>query len=163
MEQDFARDYVFGFNANGLMVDVDMQDPWDGWSIATKIASGRNLGLGRMKIVRSHADKHHPETSRNHRVDKETESDHQPPSVSCAASSDEELYKWPGWSVELAGSTETPVPVDNENRFRYVEDYTDWLLDYSIRPQFMYFAKGFYAMMNAKALSVSAYRYRSIV
>lgn len=159
VEVDLARDYVFSFNANGLMVDVDMQDPWDGWSIAAKIASGKNLGSGRLKIMRVHPDKHHPEMLENRSIGTEGNANYQPPSTTQATSSDTESYKWPGWTVELAESTETPLSVDNDNRLQYVEDYTNWLLDYSVRPQFMCFAKGFYTMMTSKALNVSSWRY----
>ena len=45
--------------------------------------------------------------------------------------------------------------VTNENREQYVKDYIVWLTNKSIRPQYDAFARGFFACLDKKALSVS--------
>ncbi|GAM88394.1 hypothetical protein ANO11243_064270 [Dothideomycetidae sp. 11243] len=44
-----------------------------------------------------------------------------------------------------------PAPVTKENRLAYTHRYTEWMLDYSIRPQFYAFAKGFYRVVDLRA------------
>ena len=48
--------------------------------------------------------------------------------------------------------------VTNANRTEFVHDYIAWLTNRSIEAQFDAFARGFYACLDRKALSVSRYR-----
>jgi len=58
---------------------------------------------------------------------------------------------WPGWTIKQLGEDTEPRPVTTENRKQYVKDYTDWILDWSVRPQFYAFAQGFYRSIDIKA------------
>lgn len=44
--------------------------------------------------------------------------------------------------------------VTNSNREQYVKDYISWLTDRSIRRQYQAFEKGFFAVLDPKALGV---------
>ncbi|GAB7349416.1 hypothetical protein MBLNU459_g8532t2 [Dothideomycetes sp. NU459] len=136
VEEDLARDFVFGFNANGLNLDVEMQNPWDAWSAGAKLTIERSGDLSDRAEL--NALEQQPMMAPNTNAD----------------TSDVESWKWPGWSVELSASADIPPPVNNENRTQYVEAYANWVMDYSIRPQFLYFARGFYTIMNAKAMNL---------
>ncbi|THY85903.1 hypothetical protein D6C95_07735 [Aureobasidium pullulans] len=55
-------------------------------------------------------------------------------------------------------------PVTNENRHQYISSYAKWVLDWSIRPQFNAFAKGFYSVMNLRPLTLlNADQFRTLV
>jgi hypothetical protein len=166
VEDDFARDYVYSVDANGLHLDVGMDDPWDGWSVWDKIRSGKNMSLGRLKVMRQYPDKHHPTSEFTHTARPSmydpsnttdcTSSTHgQPHSETNAQESHQSRFEWPGWKVEVAGPSESPQPVTNENRQDFISSYCRWVMDWSIRPQFNAFAKGFYSVMNLRPLTVS--------
>ncbi|KAH0360165.1 hypothetical protein KCU65_g9561, partial [Aureobasidium melanogenum] len=152
VEEDFARDYVYSFDANGLHLDVSMDDPWDGWSVWDKIKS----------------DKHHPAQSTKHKPPLST--DHTDSGGDQTQSQDkvngfhQSRFEWPGWKVEVANPGELPQPVTNDNRHDFVSSYCQWVMDWSIRPQFNAFAKGFYSVMNLRALALlNADQFRTLV
>lgn len=160
VEEDFARDYVYSFDANGLHLDVNMDDPWDGWSIWDKIKTGKSMSLGRLKVMRQYPDKHHPALkstpsaqSATHKLPLST--DDQTQSRTRAHEYHQNRFEWPGWKVEVANPGELPQPVTNDNRQNFVSSYSKWVIDWSIRPQFNAFAKGFYSVMNLRSLAVS--------
>lgn len=167
VEEDFAREYVYSFDANGLHLDVSMEDPWDGWSVWDKIRSGKNMSLGRLKVMRQYPDKHHPAIkstysarSSMHAPSHDTDStdltyDHTQ-SNTTSHESPRSNFEWPGWRVEVADPGELPQSVTNDNRQDFVSSYSKWVMDWSIRPQFNAFAKGFYSVMNLRPLTVSS-------
>lgn len=165
VEEDFARDYVYSFDANGLHLDVNMDDPWDGWSVWDKIKSGKSMSLGRLKLMRQYPDKHHPtpdstHTATTHKLPTPADStnsstDQTQPQVS-ARGYHQSQFEWPGWKVEVANPGELAYPVTNDNRQNFVSNYSKWVMDWSIRPQFNAFAKGFYSVMNLRPLTVSS-------
>ena len=149
VEHDLARDYVFSFSANGLHLDVDMADPFE--------RSSGSACPGKMKIMQMSTDRHHETTNK------------QTPSINMADRQDENLetlsfqqnsskaskFEWPGWDVEMAGSDDILRPVTEKNRQAYVRSYAEWMMDWSIRPQFYAFAKGFFEVIDMKTLRVS--------
>ncbi|KAG9836409.1 hypothetical protein KCU77_g11590, partial [Aureobasidium melanogenum] len=153
VEEDFARDYVYSFDANGLHLDVSMDDPWDGWSIWDKIKT----------------DKHHPAPKSTHAAQIATHklplsTDDQTQSRTRAHGYHQSWFEWPGWKVEVANSGELPQPVTNDNRQNFVSSYFKWVIDWSIRPQFNAFAKGFYSVMNLRSLALlNADQFRTLV
>lgn len=165
VEEDFARDYVYSFDANGLHLDVSMDDPWDGWSVWDKIKSGKSMSLGRLKVMRQYPDKHHPEPKSTYAAQAST---HKPPLTTdhtdCGGDQTQtqveahgyhqSRFEWPGWKVEVANPGELPQPVTNDNRHDFVSSYCQWVMDWSIRPQFNAFAKGFYSVINLRALAL---------
>jgi hypothetical protein len=166
VEEDFAREYVYSFDANGLHLDVSMEDPWDGWSVWDKIRSGKNMSLGRLKVVHQYPDKYHPASkstytarSSTHELPDDTDgtnlTHYQSQSRTRSHESDQSKFEWPGWKVEVANPGEPPQPVTNDNRQDFVLSYQKWVMDWSIRPQFNAVAKGFYSMMNLRPLTVS--------
>jgi hypothetical protein len=166
VEEDFARDCVYSFDANGLHLDVNMDDPWDGWSVWDKIRSGKNMSLGRLKVMRQYPDKHHPRsefthTTRSPMRDPPSTTDCTSPTYDETQSqikaheSHESRFEWPGWKVEVADSGESSQSVTNDNRQDFISSYCKWVMDWSIRPQFNAFAKGFYSVMNLRPLTVS--------
>ncbi|KEQ74409.1 hypothetical protein M436DRAFT_44092, partial [Aureobasidium namibiae CBS 147.97] len=71
---------------------------------------------------------------------------------------------WPGWRVEVADPGELPQSVTNNNRQDFVSSYSRWVMDWSIRPQFNAFAKGFYSVMNLRPLTLlNADQFRTLV
>ncbi|THY78243.1 hypothetical protein D6C86_00299 [Aureobasidium pullulans] len=181
VEEDFARDYVYSFSANGLHLDVSMDDPWNGWSIWGKIKSGKGMTLGLMKVIRQYPDKHHPEFTSSHgknehahaRSDSEGSleiTNHLNPENQTrdvpqkAQEPDQSRFEWPGWKVKFVEPNEYSKPVTNENRHQYISSYAKWVLDWSIRPQFNAFAKGFYSVMNLRPLTLlNADQFRTLV
>lgn len=166
VEEDFSREYVFSFSANGLHLDVAMDDPWNGWSIQDKIRSGKGFSTGLMKVFRAYPDKHHPgptttqETtsgSADPKDDAEVLEDDNPTAKTPAPASQpfRSNIEWPGWNVQMLPPGEEPQLVTNDNRHQYRLSYAKWLMDWSIRPQFMAFAKGFYGVMDFKPLMVN--------
>lgn len=164
VEEDFARDYVYSFDANGLHLDVSMDDPWDGWSVWDKIRSGKNMSLGRLKVMRQYPDKHHPAStytaqSSTYKPPEYTDCTNltydQTQSQIKSTESGQIKFEWPGWKVEVADPNESPRSVTNDNRQEFVSNYSKWVMDWSIRPQFNAFAKGFYSVMNLRPLTVS--------
>lgn len=158
VEDDLAREYVYSFSANGLHLDVTMDDPWDGWSIWNKNHMGKGIRPGRMRVMRAYPDKHHPEPSRTHNESSNPEKAAQ--HTTNAPSSgllelDETKFAWPGWAVEMAGPDDAPEPVTNDNREKYIHDYSQWVMDWSIRPQFLCFLKGFYSVLTYRVMAVS--------
>ncbi|KAI5252198.1 hypothetical protein E4T42_03540 [Aureobasidium subglaciale] len=181
VEEDLARDYVYSFDANGLNLDVCMNDPWDGWSLSDKIKLGTSMGLGRLKVMSQNPDRYHPPyLSGQSPVDdvhqqlplngtsNETEDSHLT-SQSELAPSDASVplqgkFEWPGWKAEVAGPGETVQPVTNDNRHDYISTYRKWVMDWSIRPQFNAFAKGFFSVMNLRPLTLlNADQFRNLV
>lgn len=167
VEEDFARDYVYSFDANGLHLDVSMDDPWDGWSVWDKIKSGKSMSLGRLKVIRQYPDKHHPTPNPTQTAQSTTHkqpipaantdtSNGQPQSRISAREHHQSRFEWPGWKVEIANPGELPQPVTNDNRQSFVYKYSKWVMDWSSRPQFNAFAKGFYSVMNLRPLTVSS-------
>lgn len=167
VEEDFARDYVYSFDANGLHLDVSMDDPWDGWSVWDKIKSGKSMSLGRLKVMRHYPDKHHPTPastqtaqSTTHKLpipaDNANSSNDQTQSQISARECHQSRFEWPGWKVEVVNPGELPHPVTNDNCHNFVSSYSKWVMDWSIRPQFNAFAKGFYSVMNLRPLTVSS-------
>ena len=166
VEDDFAREYVYSFDANGLHLDVSMDDPWDGWSVWDKIRSGKNMSVGRLRVMRQYPDKHHPASKSTYterpsvieRPDNTNSTNSiydQPQSQIRPHESHQDEFEWPGWKVEVANSDESPQLVTNENRQAFVAGYSKWVMDWSVRPQFNAFAKGFYSVMNLRILTVS--------
>lgn len=159
VEDDLARDYTFSFTANGLYVETDMADPWTTPPPNISASSSENIELGKMEILNYYPDKHHPERTRS----KSQNPSHGPDSMPEPEASetdnlqfirDAQSFDWPGWEVKIAESTESAPAVTNANRNTYIHDYTHWMLDYSIRPQYSSFAKGFESVLDIKALSV---------
>jgi hypothetical protein len=166
VEEDFAREHVYSFDANGLHLDVSMDDPWDGWSVWDKIRSGKNMSLGRMKVMRQYPDKHHPAsrstyTARSSMHESPVNTDcanlayDQPQSQNGSHESDQSKFDWPGWKVEVVNPGESPQSVTNDNRQEFISSYSKWVMDWSVRPQFNAFAKGFYSVTNLRPLTVS--------
>jgi hypothetical protein len=166
VEEDFAREYVYSFDANGLHLDVSMDDPWDGWSVWNKIRSGKSMSLGRLKVMRQYPDKHHPasKSTNNAQSSMHESPDNtdcadltydQPQSQNRSHESDQSKFEWPGWKVEVGNPDESPQLVTNDNRQDFISSYSSWVMEWSIRPQFNAFAKGFYSVMNLRPLSVS--------
>lgn len=165
VEEDLARDFTFSFIANGLHLEVDMEEPW---KHATNADSP-----GKMKIFRLYPDKHHPER-RNREIgpDKDIEpgSPKKEPSTGIHSSVPDDQgfsadtsssshkvpdFNWPGWDVEMAEPSENPRAVTNANRTEYVIEYMRWVRYSSVRPQYTAFARGFYSVLDFKALWVS--------
>jgi hypothetical protein len=166
VEEDFARDYVYSFDANGLHLDVSMDDPWNGWSVWDKIRSGKNMSLGRLKVIHQYPDKHHPiskstHTTRSSMQDSPDAAGYTNPTYDQTQSevraheSNQSRFEWPGWKVEFADLSESPQSVTNDNRQEFISSYCNWVMDWSIRPQFNAFAKGFYSVLNLRPLTVS--------
>lgn len=162
VEDDLMRDYVFTFVANGLHVETSMEDPWGESSSPRGTVPMQTNTPGMLKILGIYPDKHHPQTSptpeaRNgastlRNSDAASTSD----GAASYLSTDPQTFNWPGWITDVA--SDTPVPVTNSNREEYVRDYTQWVLDYSVRPQFQAFAQGCHNVMDPKALSVCIFR-----
>ncbi|KAI5199560.1 hypothetical protein E4T39_06156 [Aureobasidium subglaciale] len=182
VEDDLARDYVYSFDANGLNLDVCMNDPWDGWSLSDKIKLGTSMGLGRLKVMSQNPDRYHPPylSGGQSLIDNvhpqlplngtpsEMEDSHlqnRPDfSSSDARVSRQGRFEWPGWKVEVAEPGEAVQPVTNDNRHDYISTYRKWVMDWSIRPQFNAFAKGFYSVMNLRPLTLlNADQFRNLV
>ncbi|KAI4740246.1 hypothetical protein E4T50_09314 [Aureobasidium sp. EXF-12298] len=174
-EEDFAREYVYSFDANGLHLDVSMDDPWDGWSVWNKIRSGKSMSLGRLKVMRQYPDKHHPasKSTNNAQSSMHESPDNtdcadltydQPQSQNRSHESDQSKFEWPGWKVEVGNPDESPQLVTNDNRQDFISSYSSWVMEWSIRPQFNAFAKGFYSVMNLRPLSLlNADQFRTLV
>jgi hypothetical protein len=171
VEEDFVRDYVFSFSANGLHLDVSMDDPWNGWTIWDKIKMNKSLSLGRMNVMRSYTDKHHPPSSSATEPAKfvdetehtsESQSEHNPQAensekVEALKEPSQSNFQWPGWTVSIAPPDEEPQLVTNDNRHEYIQSYAKWVMDWSIRPQFNAFTKGIYAVLSLRPLTVSLF------
>ena len=147
VEEVFSRDFTYGFLANGLHVEVDMAHPWAGAGPSTQ-----SHGAGRLKILRTQPSKHHPA-----RKDAASPDHIQGEACEESGSSTADFagtYEWPGWDVEAAAADEDARAVTNENRSEYQQTYAQWVMDYSVRPQFYAFAKGFYQVNDPKAVSL---------
>ncbi|KAL1304102.1 hypothetical protein AAFC00_000536 [Neodothiora populina] len=157
VEDDLARDYTFSFAANGLYIEADMVDPWQDASTSTNHLPTLARERGQMRIHNIYPDKHHPElyarTNGKDMAMVDTQASAFPNSQQEAATQPQSLH-WPGWELSAARTTETPPTVTNLNREGYARDYTRWILDYSIRPQFLAFAKGFHSVVDSKALKL---------
>ncbi|THV91961.1 hypothetical protein D6D25_09538 [Aureobasidium pullulans] len=134
-----------------------------------------------MKVIRQYPDKHHPEftSSRgeNERAHARSDSEglleitnHLNPESQTrdvsqkAQEPDQSRFEWPGWKVMFVEPDEYSKPVTNENRHQYISSYAKWVLDWSIRPQFNAFAKGFYSVMNLRPLTLlNADQFRTLV
>lgn len=158
VEDDLARDFTFSFTANGLYVETDMTDPW--LDSHTSSDTSKDVRPGTLKIYRSYPDRHHPEReARKTHQTNATEVEALDKSADSQGSTntfefDSQAFCWPGWKVEVVTSTETITPVTNTNREEYANLYAQWLLDYSIRPQFEAFAKGFNTVLGGRASKV---------
>jgi len=156
VEVDLARDYTFSFAANGLYVEVDMEDPWK--DASSNSMTTQNFEAGKLKVYQSYPDRHHPDRGgkaeesslstkfQSDNTEKETE-------MMGITAFDPQSFRWPGWIIEMA-EFEPPAAVTNSNRDEYSKDYTRWLIDYSVRPQFTAFAEGFHTVLDPKALKV---------
>ncbi|KAK6003157.1 hypothetical protein QM012_001002 [Aureobasidium pullulans] len=175
VEEDFSRDYVYSLDANGLNLDVSMDDPWDGWSVLDKIRSGKSMSLGRLRVMRQYPDKHHPPPGSTHPAQSATHklplptnytnsTSGLPQSQNQARGYHQSRFDWPGWKVEIANPGELPQPVTNDNRDSFISSYSKWVMDWSIRPQFNAFAKGFYSVMDLRPLTLlNADQFRTLV
>lgn len=63
----------------------------------------------------------------------------------------ESLIDWPGWTA-ISASDASPPAVTNENRLQYAQQYANWVLDYSVRPQFYAIARGIYSVVNPECV-----------
>lgn len=147
VEDDLARDYTFGFTANGLHVDVDMQYPWHDMDYPH--GPPRN---GKMKILQARQDRHHSHATKQTTSSPSEDAAPSTPAGSIRATVPD--FDWPGWDVRIEDNGQQPQPVTNDNHHQYVYEYCNWLMDYSIRPQFYTFAKGFYQVVNPRALQL---------
>lgn len=170
VEDDLARDYMYSFSANGLLIDVSMEDPWSELAGDDGSNKATDAGVGTLKLLDIHHDKHHeerrrsqdsgnysaglPENSMPTTVYEPSDSLTGNGKQSGRSDQPDMVYHWPGWKVVLAESQEAATPVTNANRDAYVEDYARWELDYSIRPQYLAFEKGFRYLFSEGALSL---------
>ena len=121
---ELGLDYVYNLEASGTTYAVDMIDPWSEQPEAND--TGSQPDRGQLVVWPS--------------TQQETE----------------QLGKceWPGWDVYTSDADVIPDIVDNNNRKDYVDGYARWVLDYSIRPQFYAFARGFYRVVDPRALRI---------
>jgi len=157
VEVDLARDYTFSFTANGLYVEVDMEDPWK--DVSSDCMTTQGFEPGKLKVYQSYPDRHHPDRG-GEAEDPSFNTDLQPKNTEketgimmSIPAFDPQSFRWPGWTIEMA-EFEPPAAVTNSNRGEYFKDYTRWLVDYSVRPQFTAFAEGFHTVLDPKALKV---------
>lgn len=146
VEEDLAMEYICSLTANGVSLDLDL----------------RSLKYIRASKSTSFQPVIHAEVLRyrigNTSVD---------PSLANSLS-------WPGWTFSTPPSTSdspstfstpTPTPIStsfpsissiqsvtSSNRQEFISRYTSYHLDLSIRPQFYFFAKGFYRALPPRTL-----------
>ena len=134
--EDLALDYNYTVTANGLILDVKLEDPWTSRSPNSpgQLSSYSFLSDGFRDGVS-------PDDPAFHMI-QTTRADEDGMTLDLT---------WPGWTIKQLGEDTEPRPVTTENRKQYVKDYTDWILDWSVRPQFYAFAQGFYRSIDIKA------------
>ncbi|KAI9845107.1 MAG: hypothetical protein M1837_005111 [Sclerophora amabilis] len=142
----FMRTYEFSVEAWGQTIHVDMEkvredDPWPGiyainGSSKPKTTSSKgkdNVSLERIEeeLIKNGGDNN--VRSSHHLTNG---------------------FNAPGPPPEQDDEPSEASLVTNENRHRFVEDYVFWLTDKSVRPQYEAFAKGFFACLEKKSVSI---------
>lgn len=146
VETDLLREYVFDFNANGLRLGVALHDPWK----RTDTDRTHSASAGELRVYQASQVKHHPANDVS-KAQSENTSDSDQSAMDSSNMIDTSVQldalRWPGWTAIAADTT--PKAVTRENREQYVQDYANWLLDYSVRPQFYALARGFYRLIDS--------------
>jgi len=146
--EDLDLEFTYTVTANGLLLEAELDDPWytekpDAPGLLSVFSFSSDISKGDLG--------------------EDDPAYHMIQTVSADEDGMELDLKWPGWVVKqltpagpLGGEDEPisvyePISVTSRNRKEYVGRYADWILDWSVRPQFYAFAAGFYRAVDTKA------------
>ncbi|KAF2223794.1 hypothetical protein BDZ85DRAFT_262185 [Elsinoe ampelina] len=144
VESDLALEQTYNIRVNGVDMSIDATQ-YGADYYNPEIPHERK---GRVRVLWAKSDAN----SQKKRKDKSPASGGGVEESQCSEEEevDVENLSWPGWEFTKTPVGETAVPVTNENRSAHIEQYTRWILDYSIRPQFYAFASGFYEVIDPR-------------
>ncbi|GAB7337952.1 hypothetical protein MBLNU457_4332t1 [Dothideomycetes sp. NU457] len=137
--EDLAVDFTYTVTANGLLLDAELADPW---------YSGTPDEPGLLTVYSFSSDGSRAD------LGEDDPAYHMVQTVRADEEGMELDLKWPGWTVKQldpGDPNHEPISVTSRNRHEYVDNYTQWILDWSVRPQFYAFAAGFYRAVDTKA------------
>ncbi|KAI9794590.1 MAG: hypothetical protein M1816_004477 [Peltula sp. TS41687] len=129
----FVRTYEFSFDLWDTRIDVDLE------------TIGRDEDWPRKETMRKDKGKQKAQPESNKRKFREKAVLSQKRSINSDPHDATNSSNTAGLEAGL---------VTNDNREQYVKDYIFWLTDKSIRPQFEAFSRGFFTMINKRALSI---------